>query len=204
MNDKEARLISGSYDLASVSVKVTGLYPFQAKRRFSLALDSNPFRIEDIETAFPVIRKWHPRGGMQMSVKADGLVRAEEDVHWRGFITLSNFSFRPGETLKAVTGLNGTVSLTNNVLETSRLTGQIGKSSFYARAFLDGFSKPTLNLHVSAKLLDLNDVGLESPAGPVFAKICYRKHNLEGQRDPDRIFISTHQPIGSDHCGFYT
>ena len=101
LNDKEARLISGSYDLASLSVKVSGLYPFQTKRRFSLALDSNPSRIEDLEAAFPIIRKWHPRGGMQMSVKADGLIRAEEDVRWRGFITLSNFSFQPGAVRKS-------------------------------------------------------------------------------------------------------
>ena len=108
---------------------------------------------------------------MQMSVKADGLIRAEEDdVRWRGFLTLSNFSFQPGETLKAVTGLNGTISLKNNVLETSRLTGQIGNTSFHAKAFLDGFSEPTLDLHVFAKLLDLKDVGLESPAGKVVVK----------------------------------
>jgi uncharacterized protein YhdP len=170
MNDNEARLVAGNYDLAPLSIKVSGLYPFHGKRAAFVSFDSNLFRLQDIESAFPAIAKWRPSGNVRVSARLDGIDGAADDIRWQGAVTLADVSFLPGETIKAVSSLNGTVQLQNEHLETSLIRGQIGNTPFQARAILSGFAEPTLDLRLSAKTMDLRDIGLEGAAGPVLIK----------------------------------
>jgi uncharacterized protein YhdP len=170
LSDNEVRLINSSFDLAPLSLKVSGIYPFQEKRRASFVFDSNAFPVEKIAEAFPVMGKWHPRGVVRISAQAEGLTQTEEAIRWRGSVTLSDCSFQPGESLGTVTGLKGTVKLQNDLAETPLLSGQIGSTPFRARVVLSGFSDPTLYLRLSAKVLDLKDVGLTTPGRQVLVR----------------------------------
>jgi len=170
VNENEVRLVASTYDLAPLSVNVSGLYPFQGPRLASISFDSNLFRIQDIASAFPAAQKWRPSGNVRMSARLDGIDGAAVDIRWQGSVTLADVSFLPAETIKVVSNLNGTVQLQNEHLETSLIRGQIGSTPFQARAVLSGFIEPTLDLRLSAKNLDLRDIGLEGAAGPVLVK----------------------------------
>src|SRR5690606_1747015 len=82
----------------------------------------------------------------------------------------SGVSFRPIETFSPISVLKGSVSIGKNRLDTSLLTGRIGKSPVQGRASLQNFSNPSVSINVSSDLLNLEDVGLISPSGAIKLK----------------------------------
>jgi len=158
---------SFSYQLASLTVNATALYRIKDKYLSSFAVDSNPIQIEDLLSNLPRIGKYQPRGGIRLALTGSGMPKAIADLHWRGNITFSGVSFKPIETFRAISALSGTVSLGKNRLETSLLAGSIGGSLIQGRATLHDFKNPSASVTISSALLDLEDIGLQSPSGVI-------------------------------------
>jgi len=156
-----------SYQLASLNVNATALYHIQDKYLSSFTVESNPFQIEDLLSNLPRIATYQPRGSMRLTLTGSGMPKSVADLDLRGNISFSGIAFKPVATLRAISALNGSVSLGKNRLDTSLLTGRIGGSLIQGRATLKDFTNPSVRVKVSSDLLNLEDVGLQSPSGAI-------------------------------------
>lgn len=161
------QLESFSYQIASLTVNATGLYRIKDKDLSSFAVNSKPFQIEDLSTNLPRIGKYEPRGRIVLALTGSGFPKSIADSRLRGTITFSDVSFKPIEIFKAISALSGSVSLGKNGLDTSLLAGRIGSSLIQGRATLKDFKNPSVSINVSSALLDLEDLGLQSPSGVI-------------------------------------
>ncbi|MGZ6220048.1 MAG: DUF748 domain-containing protein, partial [Syntrophales bacterium] len=178
---------SFSYQLASLTVNATGLYRIKDKYVSAFAVNSNPFQIEELSINLPRMREYEPRGRIGLALTGSGMPKSIADLGWRGTITFSDVSFKPTETVKAISALSGSVSLRKNGLDTSLLVGRIGGSLIQGRAMLKDFNNPSVSVNVSSALLDLQDLGLQNPSGAVKLKdfawnIIFRDKGLQIKR----------------------
>jgi len=156
--------------LASLRINAAANYRVRDKYISYFAVESNPFKIENIISNLPQMGKYQPVGSMQFALTGSGMSKSIADLDLHGNIAFSGLSFRPVETFRAISLLKGSVSIGRNRLDTSLLTGRIGNSPMHGVATLKNFSDPSVSVNVSSALLNLEDVGLQSPSGPVKLK----------------------------------
>ncbi|MHB8138178.1 MAG: YhdP family protein [Smithellaceae bacterium] len=156
--------------LASLRINAAANYRVKDKYISYFAVESNPFKIENIISNLPQMGKYQPVGSMQFALTGSGMSKSIADLDLRGNIAFSGLSFRPVETFRAISLLKGSVSIGRNRLDTSLLTGRIGNSPLHGMATLKNFSNPSVSVNVSSDLLNLEDLGLQSPSGTVKLK----------------------------------
>ena len=161
------QLESFSCRLASLTVTGTGVYDMKGTRPASFSVQSSPFQIEDFSANLPRIKAYQPRGGIHVSLAGDGMPKSLADLRWRGNIKFTDISFKPAETAKTVSNLNGSVSLGKNRLDTSPLAGHLGSSLIRGRVTLTDFKNPSVTVTANSALLDIEDLGLKSPSGAI-------------------------------------
>src|SRR6185369_13618096 len=111
----------------------------------SIELKSNQFAAGEIAPLAPALAKYQPAGRVQApSLRAQG--NSLDALTWSGELSLSSFSFHPGERIKPVSGVNGSVRFNGDTLETSQLSARLGNSAISGRGTLTGFKSPTLSL----------------------------------------------------------
>lgn len=165
-NDK-VRLESLSYQLASLAISGTGIYDIKNKHLSYFSINANPFQIEDLSANLPRIRKYEPRGRIQLSLTGDGMPKSIADLRLRGNIQFSDISFKTTQTAKDVSNFSGTISFTENGLETSPLVGRLGHSLVRGSVSLTDFKNPAISMNIYSAFLDLEDLGLQSPPGAI-------------------------------------
>ena len=156
-----------SYQLASLNVNATAIYRIKDKYLSSFTVESNAFQIEDLLSNLPRIGTYQLRGSMRLALTGSGMPKSIADLDLRGNISFSGVAFKPVATFRAISALNGSVRLGKNRLDTSLLTGHIGGSLIQGRATLKDFKNPSVRVKVSSDLLNLEDVGLQSPSGAI-------------------------------------
>ena len=172
-----------SFWLASLRINAAANYRSQDKFISHFAIESNPFKIENIISNLPRMGKYQPVGNMQFALTGSGMLKSIADLDLRGNIAFSGVSVRPIETFRPISVIKGSVSIGKNRLDTSLLTGKIGKSPVQGRVTLKNFSSPSVSVNVSSALLNLEDVGLQSPSGAISLKnvtgdLVFRDHQL--------------------------
>jgi len=166
----EWRIEAFSFWLASLRMNAAANYRVRDKYISYFAVESNPFKIGNIISNLPQMGKYQPVGSIQFALTGSGMLKSIADLDLRGNIAFSGLSFRPVETFKTISFLKGSVSIGRNRLDTSLLTGRIGNSSVHGRAALKNFSDPSVSVNVSSALLNIEDVGLQSPSGAITLK----------------------------------
>ena len=159
-----------SFWLASLRMNAAANYRFRDKYISHFAIESNPFQIEHFLSNLPQMGKYQPVGSMQFALTGSGMPESIADLDLRGSIAFSGVSVRPVEAFRPISALKGAVSIGRNRLDTSLLTGRIGKSPVQCRATLKNFSNPSVSVNISSALLNLEDVELLSPSGAIRLK----------------------------------
>jgi hypothetical protein len=158
---------SFSYHLTSLTVAGAAVYDMKGKRFASFTVNSSPFEIENFSGNLPQIRTYQPHGRIQVSLAGEGMPKSLADIHWRGTIKLSDISFQPAETAKTVSNLSGSIHVKENRLETSPLAGYLGNSLIKGKITLTDFKNPSISVTAASDLLNLEDLGLQSPSGAI-------------------------------------
>lgn len=161
---------SFQYSMPPLSLSAAAKYRSKEPRRLSLDIKSNQFAVGEIAPMLPRIRKYSPQGKMQISVRGESETAELAGMNWNGEITLAGTSFKPSETVKTVSNINGTVRFRGNTLETSKLAVMLGSSTIYGKGSLTNLDNPSFTLDFSSPSLDLADLGLRNPKGDVRAQ----------------------------------
>jgi hypothetical protein len=160
--DKEqAHISSLSYHLGSFSLSASALSRYQGP--ITVDLKTSQFQAVEIAPLVPLARKYQPAGKVQAQLHAGGT--GLDRLVWTGNVALSGVSFKAGEKIKPVTGVNGSVRINPESLETSQLSVRLGSSTITGRGSLSGFKAPSVTLSFFSPSLDLADLGF--PHGPL-------------------------------------
>jgi uncharacterized protein involved in outer membrane biogenesis len=183
--DKEQfRLISSRYTLPPLVLSASAASRYQGG--VALELKTNQFSAGEVAPLLPSARKYLPAGRLQANLQARGADL--ETLSWGGDVALAGFSFKPGDRIKPVSGVNGNLHFNGDSLESSQLSVRLGSSLISGHGSLTGFKSPTLSLSFASPLLDLADLGL-IPAG----KPSLRAERVQGTLSfkNDNLQIST-------------
>lgn len=163
ITDKEVKLDALRFNLASMSLNIGASYRFADRGQVALDVKSNQFQVGDVASMFPYAMKYQATGRLQAMVHGKGPGDDPAKLRWSGNILCAGCSFKPGESIKTVSNITGTIHFSGDTLETSQIAARLGNSTIYARGNLVGFANPTLNLAFSSPSLDLSDFGLRTP-----------------------------------------
>jgi uncharacterized protein involved in outer membrane biogenesis len=180
INDKGTKVPVFNYDLAHLALSGAAEYRSGEKTPLSFSVKSNEFPIQEVAQRFPRISRYQPSGGVRLAIRGAGGGKEKEYLSLGGEISLKGASFKPSETMKALSSVNGTVAFQGDTLKTTMLTAHIGNSPVTAVGTLTGFTSPVFSLVFSSPSLDLADLGLHSPGKQVRAQ---RVHGSVSLRD---------------------
>jgi hypothetical protein len=169
--DKQAfRFNALTYNLAPLSFSATAQLPYRGAVSFDLR--TNQFQAAEVAPFIPSVRKYHPAGRVQAQLHASG--PGMDQLSWGGTVALAGASFKPSETGKTLSGMNGSLRLNGENIESSQLSVRLGNSTLNGHGSLTGFKSPVASFTFSSPSLDVADIGLPQGKQPV------RAENVQG------------------------
>ncbi|QXE85794.1 AsmA-like C-terminal domain-containing protein [Geomonas nitrogeniifigens] len=179
--DKEQfRITSLHYQLPPASLSATAVSRYDGPVTFEIR--TNPFQSTEVGQLVPMVKKYHPTGVVQLLLHAGG--PDMDRLTWSGNVGLSGVTLKPGEKIKPLTGVNGTVKVNGETFETSQLQVRLGSTSISGRGVLTGLQNPSWQLVFSSPSVDPADIGFANGGAPVRVErvqgnLTYQKDNLQ-------------------------
>ncbi|NJD90455.1 MAG: AsmA family protein, partial [Geobacter sp.] len=121
----ETTLNSARCNLATLSLDLSGKYPFASNKGLDIAINSNSFPAETIASMSQRLGKYQPSGRAQLSVRGTQPDKSK-DMRWQGSAALSNASVRFSPTAQPVSAITGNISFDENSMESSQLSARVG------------------------------------------------------------------------------
>ena len=163
VDDAGFHVTSLKYDLPPLSVNLSGKYAWGEKEDLLIRVDSNRFRIENMVGFFPDLKQYQPKGMVKIGVTGEGGGADPSLLYWSGQLSMTGLSFVPGENIKTVSGINGSVHLKGTTLETSSITARLGTSPVTVQGSVTNFRDPSMRVDFLCPNLEFSDLGLTSP-----------------------------------------
>lgn len=151
----EATLNSARYNLAALSLELSGRYPFAANRGLDININSNSFLVENLSSMSQLLAKYQPSGRVQLSVRGTQPEKSNKHFNWKGSVALSNAAVRYSPTAQPLSAISGNISFDENSMESSQISARVGKtilngklavSSISPLAFSTSFTSPSVEL----------------------------------------------------------
>lgn len=165
----ETQLSSLSYNLSPLILSGNAIFRYDKQPYLGFNLQSNLFQMND---ALPILSMWQqyqPRGKVQVHIKGSGNPEEFSAMDYNGTVVMSAFSLRPGEKLKPVSGVNGTIKFHGNSLETSSISAHYGSSLLTMKGRIRSLNNPEAEFFLSSPELFLRDINmnLKRPEGSI-------------------------------------
>ncbi len=156
----ETRLTSLSFNLQQILLSGNALLKYGSQPYLGFELQTNPFQMSDSVPILSIWQQYHPRGKVQAHIKGTGNPEDFSAMDYNGQISLHDFSFAPGEKLKPVSGVNGTVTFRGNSLETSSITARYGGSLVTMKGQIKSLHNPEADISITSPRFYLSDIDL--------------------------------------------
>ncbi len=154
-------LKEAQYNLPPLAAKGSGEYRHGGNQGISFTVTTNQFPLGSLAPLAPRISSYQPRGTAQVTLHG---VRPSPSrpISTSGSVTLAGGSLLPVEGMKPLTELNGTLTFTDNHLETSLVSAKLGTTALYGKGTVRDFTNPIVTVAFSSPLVDPSDLGLKS------------------------------------------
>lgn len=156
----ETRLLSISYNLSPLILSGNALFKYGNQPYLGFELQSNPFQMSETLPILSMWQQYKPRGKVQAHVKGSGNPEDFSAMEYYGSIAMNAFSVQPGEKLKPVSGINGTITFRGNSLETSNITARYGSSPLTMKGRIKSFNNSEAEISLASPELFLRDLNL--------------------------------------------
>jgi uncharacterized protein involved in outer membrane biogenesis len=157
-----AELKEMQYQLPPLSARASAVYHFEGNENLTFTLTTNQFSVTDLAPLAPRVRKFKPRGNVQVSLRGSRPADSTQPVNLSGTVAFAGASLLPTEGMKPLTDLNGTVTFGGSSLETSLISAKLGETSLNFKGTLRDFSNPVVSVAFSSPLINPADLGLKS------------------------------------------
>ncbi len=155
----EARLADFRYELPPLDVTAGATLRYDNREPLTFAVGTNRFLVDPLLPILPGLAKYHPSGTVQAHISGSGNPAEPDGIRLKGDVTIAKFSVRPLERIKPLSGITGTIHVTEATLETGELTGMVGDSAFTIGGRVAGLVNPTADLVFLSPELHPEDFG---------------------------------------------
>ncbi len=156
----ETRLTSLSYNLQTMILSGSALFKYSKQPYLGFDLQSNHFQMNETLPILSMWQKYQPRGKVQAHIKGSGNPEDFSTMDYNGSISLNAFSLKPAETLRSVSGINGSILFRGHSLETSSITALYGNSLLNVKGQVKNLHNPEAEITLYSPELFLRDLNL--------------------------------------------
>jgi uncharacterized protein YhdP len=156
----ETKLTTLSYNLLPLKLTGSALLKYGAQPYLGFDLQTNSFQMGE---SLPILSMWQqyrPRGKVLAHIKGSGNPEDFSAMDYNGDILLSDFNFEPGDKLKPVSGINGSITFRGNSLETSSITARYSNTLMTMKGRIKSLQDPEADISLSSPQFFLQDVNL--------------------------------------------
>ncbi|MBC7962758.1 MAG: AsmA-like C-terminal domain-containing protein [Steroidobacteraceae bacterium] len=157
---EETRLSSLSYNLTPLILSGTALLRYGNQPYLGFDLQTNPFQMSETLPILSMWQQYQPRGKVQAHIKGNGNPEDFGAMEYNGTIVLNAFSAQPGDKMKPVSGINGTITFRGNSLETSSISAHYGSSAVTMKGRIKSLNSPEAEISLSSPEFFLRDLDL--------------------------------------------
>lgn len=159
----ETKLTSLTYTLAPLALSAAATLKYGSQPHLGFELQTNQFLMSE---TLPILSSWqqyHPKGRVQAHITGNGNPEDFAAMDYSGAITLVSFSLQPGENLKPVSNINGSITFKGSSLETSSISVLYGSSLINARGKIKNLKNREAEITLSSPQFFLRDAKLAQP-----------------------------------------
>ena len=158
------RFNSVALQMAAARFSGSGLLRYDKEiPQLQFNVESNRFQLDPTSPLFPILKPYQVHGGVQGHISGTGAPTSLGAMRFNGAIHTHNLSARPPEKIPPLTGINATIALKGDMLETSRLAVTYGSSHLLVRGRINHFAQPEAEFDVTARELHLADIDITMP-----------------------------------------
>jgi uncharacterized protein YhdP len=143
-----------------MTISGSGLIGYGETPYLGFDLHTNTFAMSDALPILSMWRKYKLQGTVQAHIKGGGAPDDLSAMDYYGTVNLTRFSLLPGDQLKQISGITGTINFKGNSLETSNITTRYGSSTITMKAAIRSLKNPEGDFQLSSPQLFLRDVNL--------------------------------------------
>ncbi len=154
------KVTSVNYNLQPLVITGSGLIGYGEKPYLGFDLQTNRFMMSE---ALPILTMWHKykvQGTVQAHIMGEGDPYDPDSMDYYGNVNLARFSFHPGEQMKQIDGINGSVAFKGDSLETSSMNIRYGSSMVTVKAAVKNLHNPEGDITLYSPQLYLRDINL--------------------------------------------
>jgi len=159
----ETKLTSLTYTLAPLALSATATLKYESRPQLGFELQTNQFLLSEALPILSIWQQYHPKGRVQVHITGNGNPEDFAAMDYNGAITLASFSVQPGENLKQVSNINGSITFKGSSLETSSISVLYGSSLINARGKIKNFKNREAEITLSSPQFFLRDAKLAPP-----------------------------------------
>ena len=154
----ETRLTSLSYNLSPLIMSATALFKYSGQPFLGFELQTNQFTMSE---ALPILTDWQKyllRGRVRARIAGSGNPEDFSAMNYSGSVALNEFSLKPVDKFKAVSGINGSIAFKGNSLETTSIQARYGDSLLTVKGRVTSLKNREAQLEVLSPQLFLRDL----------------------------------------------
>jgi uncharacterized protein involved in outer membrane biogenesis len=156
----ETKLTSMAYTLAPLMLSATATLRYSGQSHLGFELQTNQFLLSESLPILSVWQQYRPKGRIQAHITGNGNPEDFSTMDYSGSIGLASFSCHPGENLKPVNNINGSITFKGNSLETSSISVLYGNSIVNAKGRIRSLKNREAEISLSSPQFFLRDANL--------------------------------------------
>ena len=157
---EETKLTSMAYTLSPLALSATATFKYGARPSLGFELQTNQFLLSESLPILSAWQKFRPRGRVQAHITGNGNPEDFSAMDYNGTINLAAFSLLPGEGLKTISNINGSIAFKDNSLETSSISVLYGSSLVNAKGRIRSLKNSEAEITLSSPQFFLKDAKL--------------------------------------------
>lgn len=200
----ETRLTSLTYQLPPLILSATAQLRYSGRPYLGFELQTNQFLLSESLPILSLWQQYHPKGRLQAHITGSGNPEDFAAMDYSGTIALNSFSCQPGENLKPVSNINGSITFKGNSLETSNVAVHYGSSTINAMGRIRDFKNPEAEIALTSPEFFLRDANLVPPESAVGIRRLNAAFILQDRRYTIRHFSGLLKSSNFNISGTYS
>jgi uncharacterized protein YhdP len=167
LSEQGAKITAFRWNLAPLALAGSAEYRFGAKRPLAFAVRSNDVPLPSLPANLPRLARYQPAGRARLDITGSAGTDGIAGLLLGGQLVLRDAAVHLTKGIKPLSAINGVIGFAGDSLKAEKLSARLGRSSLTVGGTVTGFVAPKTSLDFSAAALELADLGLIAPGGPL-------------------------------------
>ncbi len=157
---ESTKVTSVNYNLQPLVITGSGLIGYGEKPYLGFDLQTNRFVMGDTLPILSMWRKYKLQGTVQAHIRGGGDPDDLSAMDYNGTVDITKLSLQPGDDLKQIRDISGSIIFKDNGLETSKMPARFGSSVITIKTAIKSFKNPEADISISSPQLYMRDINV--------------------------------------------